>query len=359
MMKKKIIFLAPFPNPKNIKEGMMQRVDAVDKMFDNNEYDKTYIVPRFKTFKTEFSVIDKNIVEIKLSIWRSFFFLLKKLKDADVVYSHSLYGISLAGLLFLPLVKIKNLALDVHGIIPEEIRLAGHGKLKQLIYSKLESITIKKASKLIVVTNAMKKHLLEKYNNLISAKILVYPILPNTIRIQNGFYEEDEERINFIYSGNMQSYQNIPLMIKSIKKMIDVPNVYFYILTGQKQEMIKLFRINGLEERNNIFIKTVDPTELDQYYKKSHYGFILRDDIDVNNVACPTKIIEYLAYGITCITLNNKIGDFEKLGFEYINIEQLEECNLKAHKSFKNHQIYNYLYSENKPSKLISFVSKL
>ena len=353
---KKIVFLASFPTLNNMKEGMMQRVDAVDKMFGNDEYEKTYIVPRFKTFKTEFKEVGNNVVEINLSIWKSFFLLLRMLKGADIIYSHSLYGMSLAGFFFMPFFKSTNFIWDVHGIIPEEIRLAGHSKLKQFIYTKLECMTIKKVNKIIVVTNEMKSYLCMKYKD-IKGTFLVYPILPNTINIENGF-EETDDKINILYAGNMQGYQNIPLMIQSIKKMVDVPNMHFYILTGQKEMMIKLFNSNGLGNRNNIFIDSVNPSELHKYYKKAHYGFILRDDVDVNNVACPTKIIEYLAYGMTCITLSSKIGDFKELGFDHLNLQQLKNEDLKAVKSLKNHNIYCNIYAENKSSKLTSFILK-
>lgn len=353
---KKIIFLAPFPTSENIKEGMMQRVNAVDKMFNNKEYEKTYIIPRFKTFKTEYQEVEDNVLEIKLSIWTSFFTLLKKIKNADIVYSHSLYGISLAGFFILPFFKNKNFIWDVHGIIPEEIKFAGYGKLKHYTYSLLELVVIKKATKIIVVTNAMKKHMCKKYNN-VKADFLVYPILPNTIDIVNGI-EEKDGKINILYSGNMQGYQNIPLMVESIKKMIDVPFIQIYILTGQKQAMIDMFNSNGLMNRSNIFIDSVDPNELDAYYRKAYYGFVLRDDIDVNNVACPTKIVEYLAYGMTCITLNSKIGDFEELGFDYITLDNLVNENLNATKSLKNHEIYCDISLQNKPLKMISFILK-
>jgi hypothetical protein len=355
---KKIVFLAPYPNSENIKEGMMQRVSAIDEMFSNDEYDKTYIVSRFKTFKTKVNQVDKNTIEFNLSIWRSFFLLLKEIKKANIIYIHSLYGIGLAGIFCMPLIKNKNFVWDVHGIIPEEIRLSGQSKLKQFIYSLLESLVIKNASKIIVVTNAMKKHLCMKYKD-IKAEFLVYPILPNTIDIKKGFEEIDAAgKINIIYAGNMQGYQNIPLMIQGMKDMLDVPNVYFYILTGEKVKMLELFESKALNNKKNIFIDSVNPSELHKYYKKAHYGFILRDDVDVNNVACPTKIIEYLAYGMTCITLTSKIGDFETLGFDHLNLNELKRDQLKASKSLKNNQIYCNISSENNPSKLISFILK-
>lgn len=353
---KKIIFLAPFPTSENIKEGMMQRVYAVDKMFGNNEYEKTYIIPKFNTFKTEYKEVGNNVIELHLSVWVSFSLLLKKIMNADAVYSHSLYGMTLAGLLYLPLINLSNFIWDVHGIIPEELKLARLSKLKQFVYSLLERVAVCKATKIIVVTNAMKNHLYKKYKN-IKAEFLVYPILPMTINIENGF-EEQGDKIIILYSGNTQGYQNITLMVDCIKKLVNTPNVFFYILTGQKDEMEVIFKSNGLDKKDNIFVETVLPTELDSYYKKAHYGFVLRDDVDVNNVACPTKIIEYLAYGMTCITLNSKIGDFEDLGFEYMTIEQLNAQNLSSKKSLINHQIYIKLFESCKTDDVLNFVQK-
>ncbi|DAB11228.1 TPA: hypothetical protein CPT98_01885 [Candidatus Gastranaerophilales bacterium HUM_19] len=51
----------------------------------------------------------------------------------------------------------------------------------------------------------------------------------------------------------------------------------------------------------------------------------MRDDIIVNRVACPTKIIDYLEYGIIPIISCPEIGDFNKMGYSYIHYEKLIE----------------------------------
>lgn len=51
----------------------------------------------------------------------------------------------------------------------------------------------------------------------------------------------------------------------------------------------------------------------------------MRDDIIVNRVACPTKIIDYLEYGIIPIILSPEIGDFNKMEYSYIHYEKLIE----------------------------------
>lgn len=333
----------------------MQRVDAIDRMYSCKEYQKTYIIPRFKSFRTVRIQVAPNCQEIQLSIWCSFYLLIKLIKQADVVYVHSLYGISLAGFLFLRFLKDKNLVWDVHGIIPEEIHLAGYSKLKQYVYGKLEVALARRAKKIVVVTNAMAKYLHKKYLWL-NARILIYPILPMTIKKELKFDTSEQQTINFVYAGNMQGYQNIPLMVESIKKIIDTPRLHFYILTGQKEQMKDLFQQLGIGGRDNITIDSVAPSELDRYYCKAHYGYVLRDDVDVNNVACPTKIVEYLAYGMTCITKSNDIGDFGQMGFDYINVDELDATMLKGVKSKKNLEIYEQILGGNKTELFKSFI---
>lgn len=352
---KKIVFFAPYPNEENIKEGMMQRVDAVDKMFLSTEYEKTYIIPRFKSFKTIIRKVDFNTVEIKLSVWRSSNMLLDLIKQADIVYCHSLYGMSLAGFFFLYFFDKKNFIWDVHGIIPEELRLAGYSKLKQFCYARLEFVMAHKAKKIIVVTNAMSDHLCKKYPFL-SAKILIYPILPITIPNNIPFDDTEQQAINIIYAGNMQGYQNISLMVESVKKIINKPYLNFYILTGQKEQMQALFDQMGMQDFNNITIDSVSPSKLDEYYSIAHYGYVLRDNVDVNNVACPTKIVEYFAYGITCIVKTTNIGDFGSMDFDYINVEKLNSTVLKGVKSRKNFNMYTKISDCNNPQRLKLFV---
>lgn len=352
---KKIVFLAPFPSETNTREGMMQRVDAIDKLFDTCEYHKIYVVPRLKTLRTSRNEILPNIIELRISIWTSFFLLIRLLKDADIVYSHSLYGMSISAFLFLRLLRKKNFVWDVHGIIPEEIKLAGLGKVKQFVYNRLERAAFKNTKKIVVVTNAMSDHFRRKYP-WSDARFLVYPILPLTISADLVIPSQGQTTVNLLYAGNMQPYQNIPKMIDSIRKIVDTPNTHFYILTGQKQQMTDLFRSQGLIDRKNITIDSVNPSQLGEYYAKAHYGYVLRDDVDVNNVACPTKIVEYLAYGMTCITLSNRIGDFERMGIESIHVDQLASSNLIGVKSLKNNDIYRMMASQNTPAKLKAFI---
>ena len=101
----------------------------------------------------------------------------------------------------------------------------------------------------------------------------------------------------------------------------------------------------------NVDIRGVKAEELANYYKKAHYGFVLRDDIPVNNVACPTKLVEYMNYGIIPIVLSDEIGDFKDIGFENLSVNNIVK-NLSPKKSIHNRDLIKNLYSESKKTKV-------
>ena len=354
---KSIVFLAPYPTTENIKEGMMQRVAAIDAMFSEAEYKKIYIVPSFKTFGNSKQEIKDNVVCYHLSMWTEVKKMVSLINNAAIVYCHSLYGISIVGLWFWKKIKTTNVIWDVHGIIPEELKFAGMNGFKVKMFAKLERLIIYNVPKIVVVTNAMKYHLEAKYPNC-KAAFYTYSILPITIKKEVEIKEKDDEEIVILYSGNVQKYQNIPLMAQSIAKIIDNDKLRFEILTGSPSEMRKIFKQYGLDRKSNIHINSVCPSELNAYYKRAHYGYVLRDDIDVNNVACPTKIVEYLAYGLTAIVLCPNIGDFAEMGYEYIEVDKLATKQLYPSKSNKNIEIYNQLVEQGDIAKFKAFIEK-
>jgi hypothetical protein len=133
--------------------------------------------------------------------------------------------------------------------------------------------------------------------------------------------------------------------------MIDVirqnlsKSIVYYILTGDADTFRGLLNKYNIP-LESITLKSVKPEELSYYYKKCHYGFILRDDMVVNAVACPTKLVEYLYYGIIPIVKSPRIGDFSSRGYEYIDYTAFSS-KLSAVKSSINIEIVSSLILEN------------
>lgn len=354
---KTIVFLAPYPSADKVREGMMQRVAAIDSLFSENEYRKIYIVPRYRSGRNEVQYIKTNVECHYLSLWSALNKIISLINSADLVYCHSLYGISLVGFFFWRRIKTQNVIWDVHGIIPEELKYANRKRYVVKVYSLLEKIVANNVPKIVVVTETMKKHLLRKYPRC-NARFYTYPILPITVREEE--YNSGDEVV-ILYSGNVQAYQNIPLMIESIASVQDVfqqnsRKVRFEILTGAPDRMKALFKQGGMKDTPNIKIHSVDPSRLSSYYTAAHYGYVLRDDVDLNNVACPTKLTEYLAYGLTPIVLSPNIGDFREMGYQYIEVDKIDQEQLYPHKNDKNIEIYRTLVEKGSVKDYMGFI---
>jgi hypothetical protein len=81
-------------------------------------------------------------------------------------------------------------------------------------------------------------------------------------------------------------------------------------------------------------------------YSECHYGLILRQDDPVNHVACPTKLIEYLAYGVVPVVDSPRIGDFLELGMRYVTLADLESGNLPQEEERREMARANYAVFE-------------
>src|SRR5690606_13514204 len=149
-------------------------------------------------------------------------------------------------------------------------------------------------------------------------------------------HTEDEAVLRVVYSGNLQSWQNIDLMIQVMKSNLD-DRIQYDILTGEPEELKRRLQAEGIA-MDRICVQTVAPSALGDYYRAAHYGFVLRDDMVVNRVACPTKLVEYLYYGIIPIVSCANIGDFETLGYEYLPYEAFS-TRVAARKSAINREV--------------------
>ena len=136
----------------------------------------------------------------------------------------------------------------------------------------------------------------------------------------------------FIYSGNIQKWQNIPQILNFIKRNDSENHIYIF-LSREKEYFINIINIEFKKIKNRFIVESVLPEELYKYYNIAHYGFMIRDDHILNKVACPTKMIEYLFYGIIPIIELREIGDFSD--YDYIKIDE-KTNNFYPRKSEKN-----------------------
>lgn len=256
--------------------------------------------------------------------------------------------------------KPKKIINWFQGIAPEEkLRFDSRNRLYiyliYIVHSWLEKYALRKADLCFFVSNSMKKHYEKKYGY----KNNSYLIMPcfNTKIDDSSFTDEKYRNPTFLYSGNTSGWQRVPetiALFKHIKETI-IPNAELVIYTPNKDVMQKLLDEQGVEAK----IGFVHYSQLNEEIKKYKYGFLIREDVDVNNVATPTKMNSYIASGIIPI-YSNVLGDFKEefknlkysisLGNNYEGLDkilEIERLNINSNDVKNDFQtIFDKYYNE-------------
>src|SRR5574344_2982613 len=88
----KILFFATYPNETNIKDGVIQRINAVDGEFEG--WHRTYVMISFlKYFRKRHEVKkDKNVEVYQLNIFTHVFLIRKLIRENTNIYIHSVHN---------------------------------------------------------------------------------------------------------------------------------------------------------------------------------------------------------------------------------------------------------------------------
>ncbi|MXR37656.1 glycosyltransferase family protein [Craterilacuibacter sinensis] len=148
-----------------------------------------------------------------------------------------------------------------------------------------------------------------------------------------------EDAIVFIYAGGLQAWQQVAKMIHATKRLMNYENHYFIFLTAETKSLSEKFQNTSGVIPKNVIITHAKPENLRNYYALANFGFILRHDHILNKVANPTKMVEYLYFGIYPVVLTADIGDFLEMGYEYISLDKLNRTSTPPKKSEINHRI--------------------
>lgn len=347
---KKMLFLAPYPCDKTLQEGYDQRVKNIDLLF--HEIKRVYLYIYIKGNQSEVVNINDNCEYIKLHLLFDYFKIKKLIKTFDIVYIHSIYQLRFA----LPfLSKNQQITLDFHGVIPEELAYNSRFFSSKL-YSFLEWIASRNFTNIVFVTKSMLNYFDKKYSKSLVKKIY-YPIITKNVLNKKDIITIDgieKNDIIFIYSGNAQSWQRLDKVVDFIKNT-KKDNYTYIFLTRDVEQIKKQIQVCNIES-SKIYIKTVLPSELASYYEISNYGFLIRDDHVLNRVANPTKMLEYLYFGITPIVDLVDIGDYTNYDFvKYIDYDyQFKKTKSKKnillseeYMRFHGEDLYNIILRDN------------
>ncbi|MCX7880473.1 MAG: hypothetical protein N2517_07405 [Ignavibacteria bacterium] len=347
-----LLFLANNPIQPFRIDGYQQRINEIDKAFTNVSriYLEIFRKPFFKKNIRTFG----NVTVITVNQFLHPLTITNLLFRAKHIYIHSLLYLYRILPYFFLLPKNKQITLDLHGAIPEELDYYGE-KFKSKLFLWLEYQTLRRCRNVVFVSRSFEEYYIKKYSFLREKKTFVLPNLTQSLtsfdsskshtELRNKFGISEDDVV-FIYSGSTELWQNVELMMKKLQELVPLnPRYKAFLLTANLGEMKKIARKFELFPHPNVFILFAKPEELPSFYKFANYGFILREDHLLNKVSFPTKLFEYLYFGIIPIMKSTNVGDFPYWNCDFIYFDDLN-ASLTPAKSLKNTLIAKDLFKD-------------
>jgi len=210
-----------------------------------------------------------------------------------------------------------RLIFDIRGLMAEEYADAGvwsTNSFRFRLIKRLEEAGIRKADQLVVLTEAMKKWLIN--NRLPGAEnIEVIPCCVDFAGYDNAASktEPSSERFEVIYAG---SVTGLYLLEEMGRFFLEVrarePRAFLRILTmGNAAETSERLLRAGLQPED-FWVGAVASYEVPRHLQRARLGLSFRKATFSQLAASPTKIAEYLGAGLPVVS-NAGIGDVDDL----------------------------------------------
>lgn len=317
--KRVVCIMAPmFSTP--VIDGYFRRIKTIDDLMGENTL-KIYMAPTYNSAQGDqlSQVVDPCHIKVsyRADAQEDRAYLRKLADRADIVYHHGV------GYMDEEIIRKKHLLkiVDLHGVLPEEFAMYKDYRMvqKETLH---EELAMRYANYVICVTEAMQEHMEKKYPQY-KQNYIILPILDDSV------YENykkpwpsaaaDSQTPVVVYAGGMQEWQMIPEMQACMRAQ---PGLEYRVFTAQQERFWELWRESGdSAPLAHMCVSSASAQELWSEYEKCQYGFVLRQDMVVNHVACPTKLIEYITKGIIPIVSTKHLGDFEKKGLKCLSVE--------------------------------------
>lgn len=309
--------IAPFPSVANSKDGMIQRIAHIDGLV--SDLPRTYLDLSLTRHWRGNTRTDGLATIHCLNVFVHFFRILAILRAARLVYVHSAHN----ALRLIPFPTRATVVFDAHGIVPEEMLAEGRRGIARVM-ATAERFALRRCDVLVCVTRSMLAHFQRKHGNAKGREEIVLPILPHFGEASTAQTALAARRRAdaVIYAGGMQSWQNVDKMIAAAKRQ---PRLDYTFLTGDLERFSTRLKAANVQRFR---CESVAPVQVKDYYLDHQFGFVLREPDLVNAVACPTKLVEYLYWGVLPIVITPRIGDFDETSLRGVTLQDFESGTL-------------------------------
>lgn len=248
----------------------------------------------------------------------------------------------------LKLVRITKLPIYLwkQGDAAAESFMSHHSYLRKWVLQMIDAYTLRKVAGVIYVSDAMKDYYENKYG--VRTKSIVVPCLSEFANTK----VENVERIpdSFVYIGGLSVWQCFDEILKLYTKIRTEKSVFHIITLNTEAARKKVLEIVG-DDKNIEIYGITDRTQIPATLNKFEYGFLIRKNDVVNQVAAPIKFLEYLSCGVNVIMTNavpsyaklvedNNVGTVVDMSAENITINPYNPNAREIYKQHFNREAY-------------------
>jgi hypothetical protein len=309
-----VLVLSRFPAGDDLKDGYYQRILSVDallagttRIYVHNDHSHAGLHPSITELAD--GAFD---VRCRTGFPPHLLWLARVARACSAAYAHSIYAVQKRRHRWLFRLARKRI-LDVHGAVPEEATLMGSRHARRM--ARVEAKALPLADVIVSVTDAMNAHVRRKYALPSDAKEFIrLPIFP---RVAADRPAARHSR-NVVYCGGLQAWQQVDRMFDYVRAH---PEASYTFLVPDPAELRRRYAARHAEEFPGV-VASASSEEVRRHYARNAFGLVLREDIVVNRVACPTKLIEYLQHDLVPIVDSEEVGDFKALGMRAVGLTQ-------------------------------------
>lgn len=263
------------------------------------EYYYNIILDALKMRGVECKVLDKCVFKTARTISKNDYVLVTTLKSFIILY----------------LLGRKNYIYWYQGITPEENYMMFKSKWRYNIYSYLEKLSLKVVKHKIGVSKYLFEHFEQKYQISIKANdVFVMPCFNSNLN-KKSFYTPNKYTNNiFCYAGGIQVWQGFDAILRIYGEIERKHDDVFLKIYSKDVEAAK----KAIEDAHlkNYMVDCVPQSEIDKALADCKFGFIIREDDIINNVATPTKLATYIGNGVIPI-FTSTIKSYSDLAKQY------------------------------------------
>jgi hypothetical protein len=220
------------------------------------------------------------------------------------IYTRSIFDFYLLYFLKVFLFLKFKIRYDYRGLLSQESYLRNGSFYKKRILEFFENLILKIADSVSTVSNNFKDYLISINSN--RDDIVVTPCC--TISV-NKREKNKNEKIQFVYVGSLGKWQNFEEMLTTYYYINTlIPNSELSVITNDVDRALKICNNYGVLAK----VFSVNNAEINSILAKFDFGFLLRDNILLNNVASPVKFLEYTSNGVIPI-ISEGVGDYSKI----------------------------------------------